>query len=285
MGPSFPALSSFFKLPGSFLNEVFVRTAGRWVLEKLCQELRLGEKMGVLSWKAWEPGRGQKRDPAAGWVALWQGGAKQGEVQRRMWWWLTGQVYISSHNSLPFCRLGGAGQEDFPRGKQSGRGCGGDMGFAEGLWVSSGADGAMVHQELGATGVRAFPLCCAPTHASGHLWPRLHFGMEYAGRGPAASSPPAYTPTPRTAQRPMLLPPPPYKGKKSHKPSLQRVQAQQYTLKCVSSKTVPDKTDAKINSIIFCLQRSGVLLRLSTAHREHFPPAVPTRSQQVLLAD
>lgn len=122
----------------------------------------------------------------------------------------------------------------------------------------------VVHQELRATGARPFPPCCAPTLTSGHLWPGLHFGVEYAGRSPTASSPPAYTPTPRTA----LLPPSPYKGSNSHKLPLQHVQAQQYTLKRVSSKNIPDKTDAKIDSVILCLQRSRVLLRLSTAHRE-----------------
>jgi len=46
----------------------------------VCQELGLEEKAGVLSWKAWEPGRGQKRGSAAGRGALWRGAAKQGEV-------------------------------------------------------------------------------------------------------------------------------------------------------------------------------------------------------------
>ena len=137
-------------------------------------------------------------------------------------------------------------------------------GLQKGSERAAEAAEAVVHQELGATGARPCPPCCAPTLTSGHLWPGLHLGLEYAGRSPAATSPPAYTPTPRTA----LLPPSPYQGSNSHKLPLQHVQAGQYTLRRVASKNIPDKTDAKSDSVTLCLQRSGVLLRLSTAHRE-----------------
>lgn len=78
-----------------------------------------------------------------------------------------GKSILGSRNSLRFHLLGGARWEDFPCGKQSGRGCGGDIGFAAGLQVSSrGCQGSGASGARGNRG-KGFP---SVLHPHTYIW-------------------------------------------------------------------------------------------------------------------